>query len=206
MVMNSSSALDNLSANGIINFDANAFIKGEPAKYVAPTAEYLPFDQPLNVLGSTPPYGGPVLKRQPQHDAFVNKSEDNENQPAAHNWKKAATAVLVATLAVWGGVKCKSKISSLINKINTSFSGSTGASANGAGTKTKSSAANIAAKAKALISSAAGQFNALPKGAKIASGAAAGVLAILGIKKAFSGHKPAEAAAQPQVYQPEVAV
>lgn len=44
-----SNSLDSLAANGIINFDADAFIKGTPPRYVGSPEEplYLPFDKPL---------------------------------------------------------------------------------------------------------------------------------------------------------------
>ena len=111
MVSNLPTSLDNLTSNGVINFDAEAYIKGTHAKNIA-SPSYLPFEQPLNAFGS--PGQAPTMHQgQPRQDEFVTK---HESSAAPADWKKAATAVLIAGLAVFGGIKFKSKISALFAK------------------------------------------------------------------------------------------
>ncbi|HNW26764.1 MAG TPA: hypothetical protein PLG15_02125 [Candidatus Gastranaerophilaceae bacterium] len=83
-------ALDNLAANGVINYDANAYIRGEKPKY-----------------GINPQMKAPGLKmdsnakmqEQPQKDEFKNSIEK------IPSWKKILTGVLLVGTAVLLGKK-----------------------------------------------------------------------------------------------------
>ena len=97
MVTNNS--LDSLATNGIIDFDANAFVKGTPPRF---------FGSPNNQYGGQA-YGvtpGSKLNGEPEQDAFV-KREKGHTPP---NWLSMLTASIVAALGVFGVVKVKSAL------------------------------------------------------------------------------------------------
>jgi len=112
MVSNLPTALDNLASSGIIDFDADAYVKGTPARYVGnpdPAAGYLPFDQPLPAFPAQ--YGpAPQLPAQPRQDAFVTHNKE-EGLPS---WKKALAVVVLGGFAVLAGVKHKDKITKFL--------------------------------------------------------------------------------------------
>ena len=180
MVSNLPSALDNLAANGVINFDADAYIQGKPARYVGEPKAYLPFDQPLNV------YQGGPLSGQPAHDTFVNQL-DKPAGPA--DWKQAATAVLLAGLAVFVGVKYKDKIVSLFKKKPV-------AAPVTAPPVAAAPIAEAATTAKKSIFKRIGEkIKAMPKWAKITTGIVGGLFVLYQTAKAILIHKAKQAGA-----------
>lgn len=109
-----SSSLDRLAQAGIINFDADAYVKGTAPRFVGkPEGEtYLPFDQPLTGF---PMYGIPSshnLSGEPSADAFVHRENGHgsENKGIHIPLKEALTAGLVGGLALFAGIKIKNAI------------------------------------------------------------------------------------------------
>jgi hypothetical protein len=169
-------SLDNLAANGIIDFDADSYVKGKAPRYVGDPDGYtgLPLDRPL----MAEPYGispGAQLSGHPARDAFVNHGDKHHGNPT---WKKALAAVLIAGLAVFGGIKYKDKIANLFKKIKTLNV-----------QKVKTGVVKFFTDIKSKIVG-------LPPWAKYAGGGVVGLLGLYGIYKAFSGHKH-----QPQPHQ-----
>jgi len=104
--MDSTNSLDNLAANGIINFDASAYINGTTPRYYGnPQMNVgLPFSAPLF---PGPSYGltaGPLLSGHPSNDAFITKAGSGHT---SFSLNKILTAGIVAGLAVaaWNKVK-----------------------------------------------------------------------------------------------------
>lgn len=109
-------SLDNLAANGIIDFDAEAYVKGLPPRFIGRPERYvgLPGDMPL--MAEPPSYGvypGAHLSGHPRQDGFEPQETEEGSNPS---WKKALMTVLVAGLAVIGAVKYRGKIVELFNK------------------------------------------------------------------------------------------
>ena len=122
----SSNSLDNLATNGIINFDADAFVRGTTPKFVGtPTDEYSYGDAPLMATPYLPyashtkahnqhsnPYGikaGPHLSKEyNSQDTFIS-SEKEHSLPSA---KSILAGGLVAALI--GGIVLKG--SSILKK------------------------------------------------------------------------------------------
>ncbi len=115
-------SLDSLAQNGILNFDANAYLNGTPPRYIdKPYGDrnYSPFEQPLMNMPS--PYGmgygmgygmspmgyqapwssvRPSMHAQPRHDEFaVEKAHDSKN---INGWLAGITAGVLGT---WGVTK-----------------------------------------------------------------------------------------------------
>jgi len=140
-------ALDNLAINGIIDFDAHSYIRGEtPRYYGSPVGQrYLPFEQPIQpplvapsnqsgVQGQYPmPAQGPQLNPQPTQDGFT--PADSQNKVKNKNlWVKIGAGALAAGALIFAGFKCKGLIKKAIpavknaltnlpNKIKTAFTG-----------------------------------------------------------------------------------
>lgn len=93
MGYNPNIALDNLAANGIINYDANSFIYGVP-----------PIEQPL-MYGYPGPYGYP----QQPNDSFVHHNA-NKHSPTNRN----LLTILLGGLTLLVGLNLKDKILELI--------------------------------------------------------------------------------------------
>lgn len=100
-------SLDNLASNGIINFDADAFVKGTPPRYAGSPEQqlYLPFDKPLM---STPDEGnkhnikpGEKLSGEPEQDAFISKG--HEYKPM--NWRGWLMAGIVGSVVLYTASK-----------------------------------------------------------------------------------------------------
>lgn len=87
------SIVDNLTSAGIIDFDAESYVKGVQPRYIGAPKNYLPFEQPLPAF--QPPQYGLSSKslQQPHKDELVHKTESTI--PA---WKKALTGLLIAGL------------------------------------------------------------------------------------------------------------
>ena len=108
------SALDNLAANKIIDFDADAYVKGETPRYVGnPPIEGLPFETPLPAFREGE---APKFHEQPKHDKFINKerkevggkNEKKSTKVAA--WKKVLAGILLVGGLIFVGGKYKSAI------------------------------------------------------------------------------------------------
>lgn len=102
----SSYALDNLARNGVINFDADSYIKGTPARFVGDPDGYtgLPTDRPL--LAEPMAYampGGAHLKPQPIKDGFESEHHKKEKNPVR------TMLMIVAGLAALIGLKFGAK-------------------------------------------------------------------------------------------------
>src|SRR5574344_832156 len=77
------SMTDNLVSRGILNGDANAFVKGTAPRYGGNPfpKEYMPLDQPV-LTPMTPGFGysgGMYLPGQPLSDAFVYNNNTNKS-------------------------------------------------------------------------------------------------------------------------------
>lgn len=196
----SSHSLDSLSSGGVIDFDADAFVKGTTPRFVGnPEGNIsLPFEQPLipQQYGIAP---GEKLKGEPLKDAFIS----HEKEKSAPTLSEILTGGLVAALALFGGLKihsilkgkkeatkaekpagaikkfmesCKKKLSSFFNdKVEI---------------KEK-----VEAKAKEVVEEVSkdkkGFFSKIfkSKGVKIAGIGALGLLALYGLYKVLPGNK-----------------
>lgn len=112
-----SSSLDKLAQAGIINFDADAYVKGTTPRFVGkPEGEtYLPFDAPLTGF---PMYGTsayPRLSGAPASDAFVKREgEHGKEHKGIHiPLKQVLTAGLIGGIGLFAGVKIKNAIKSI---------------------------------------------------------------------------------------------
>lgn len=100
------SSLDQLASENVINFDAESYIKGTPARYIgSPHNTSIPFEQPLPAF----PQGTPHIRRQPDQDVFEHGSAPKRD------WKGLLFAVIVSGLIALGGVKA----AKVINKVRT---------------------------------------------------------------------------------------
>lgn len=95
------SSNDMLAQFGVINYDADSYIKGEPPRYAGSSDFHLPGDMPLPGFVPTIPGGTPKINQQPQKDEFVPSSM--KNIP----WKTALAITAAAALAIFAGVKFK---------------------------------------------------------------------------------------------------
>lgn len=193
--MVSNSSLDSLATSGVINFDADAFLKGTSPRFVgSPSNQYLPGEQPPS-YGVTP---GSKLNGEPERDAFV--KHEKENTPP--KWISMLTGFLVATLGVFGVVKAKSlfdknkvdaetstekkgiftqikdKISSLLKSKDTK-----------AAEEAKKAAEEAAAKEAKEAAKKAGFWAKHSKGLKIAGVGALSLLGLYGLYEIISGRK-----------------
>ena len=109
MVNPAISKLDLLASNGVIDFDAGAYMMGTTPRYVGNPSlgTELPLDRPL------PAWPVYKLPAQPSADAFISKDTTVIKEKS---WKNALAGVIVAGLAIFTGLKLKSKISALFKK------------------------------------------------------------------------------------------
>ena len=100
-------ALDNLAANGVINYDADAFVKGANPRFVGdPDGQlHLPFEQPLMTYEPMPSGYGPQLVPQAGKDEFRKASGHSEGNKSNLDWKKALFGAIIGGGAIFGGVK-----------------------------------------------------------------------------------------------------
>lgn len=179
-------AADALAVNGILDFDADAYIKGTRPRYVGRPRpmQYPPFEQPL--MAYPAPYVAPAIHSQPHKDELVKHT-------SLHSWKKALLGALVAGVAIFGALKYKGKISSLFNgKVVPLFKKATANDLVKAGVNSQlGDAAQEAAKQN--VGKAETFLNKLlsvPKWAKIAGGSLLGVLGLAGLySAAASSHQ-----------------
>lgn len=184
----STGAYDRLAANGIIDFDADAYIKGTTPRYVGDPDGYvgLPYDRPLPVMNQPMgPYPGahnrPQLHAQPNKDAFVTHSDKKRTNI---HWKEALFGVLLAAAGVFGGIKLSRAIKNRrAAKAAAATATTTTTTTAGATSRNKFSFKNILSKVKALGPIIKAKWTAMPKLGKIATGSAAGLALLYGIFK-----------------------
>ena len=92
--------LSYLTQNGILNYDANAFLNS-------------PMPVAGNGLGIPTDLGGATINGQPQKDGFVSSK--------AATIKKVAAGAILATLAIVGLTKCKTGVGKLTNAVKNMF-------------------------------------------------------------------------------------
>ncbi len=182
-------SLDNLAANNIINFDADAYVKGTTPRYAGnPDGEehYLPFDKPL-MPTPTSQYGissGPQLHGEPSRDAFISRGEEHKSQ--ALPWSEILTIGSVSALAIAAGIKIKSFLESKkIKKTNNK----------GLVETIKAKVASFPKPTK-LFTEAKTYIKNLPPWGKVTGGIAAGLAVLYGIYKLTSGKAGPEAPRQ----------
>lgn len=112
MDMGFDNASRNLASIGVIDFDANAYIRGTKPMYVGSPEPplQLPFDAPIGSNFSCPAsfnssFGGPRLNSQPSADAFVSHEKGSEGI----SLKEGLFGGLLGTLGILGLVKLLSK-------------------------------------------------------------------------------------------------
>lgn len=98
------SSLDNLVANGVLNFDADAYVRGEAPRYYGNPfgSQAMPFDQPITPYPyASPYYGGgyaPVMAPQPSVDAYINRHEHS----STNSLKELLGYTFVGGLIIYG--------------------------------------------------------------------------------------------------------
>lgn len=204
------SSLDQLATYGVINFDAESYIKGKAPRYVgAPNGNPgLPFDQPIGAPGV---YQGAQLSGQPHKDEFVNKEGEQEQESKNPSWKKVLAGVVAAGAATFLGVKYGPKIASKFKKAPvpapTASTATTAAvvppvspppaakvsKIKNAFSKIKRGVSKVFTKTKDLAKKIWPKFKALPKGVQIGAYIAGGLTVLYGVYKVFSGGKHASA-------------
>ena len=94
--------LDMLAQNGVLDFDAPAYVTGQKPRYVGAPA------MPPS------PFAGPVPQaqklNQPKTDEFKPENNNDNNFVKNPAWKKCAFAALAIGAVVLGGWKFKSKL------------------------------------------------------------------------------------------------
>jgi len=116
------STLDHLAAHGVIDFDADAYIKGTTPRYVGnpDLGCELPLERPLPVVFNGP---YPIAYAQPRTDAFVHTNEAKK-ESTNPNWKKVLAGLLIAAGLIFGAMKLKNlklkeKLGKLKENLNT---------------------------------------------------------------------------------------
>ncbi len=106
MSLNWVNSLDMLAKEGVLNYDAPAFVLGQPPRYTGSPSITTPV-QPIADM--------PVMnKSQPQTDKFTPSNDKNYVKNPA--WKK----ILFAAIAIAGIVLCRNKIANVFKKAKTS--------------------------------------------------------------------------------------
>lgn len=108
-------SLDNLAANGVIDFDAEAYVKGLPPRFIGHQENYIGLPGEMPLMAEPPIHGvypGAHLSGHPAKDGFEHHKDENDNP----SWKKALMTVLLTGLAVVGAVRYRGKIVELFNK------------------------------------------------------------------------------------------
>lgn len=118
--------LDLLSANGILDYDAAAYLRGTPPRYIGnPSIRTSP--QPIY-----PTATGVALPPPLQGDSYNDKNtEEKDSLYKNPTWKKVLFAVVTTGALIWGGYKLrnsklgnwvKTKMSNLWNWVKKPFS------------------------------------------------------------------------------------
>ena len=94
--------LDLLAKNGVLNYDAASFIKGQPPRYVGNPSNNVPFAE----IPETP------LISQPKTDEFQKEIKDDKENGLVKlpMWKKVLFGLLLASGLTFGGIKLIKKI------------------------------------------------------------------------------------------------
>lgn len=177
----SAEQLRNLATNNIINFDANAFVKGTKPEFVGdPDGEqYLPLDRPI--MAEFPHgYGitaGPQLHGEPSKDAFISHGEDHKKIDIP--WATILTIGSLSALAIAAGMKIKSFLNNR----------KTAPLKTGGVVSTLKAKASSLPKPKDLYQNAKTWFTKLPPWGKVTGGIAAGLAVLYGIYKLTSGNE-----------------
>ncbi len=101
--------LDFLAQNGVLDFDAPAYILGRPPRYVGNPSNVEPMVlNPPQVIG-TP---------QPESDEFVPSEKKNNNLAKPASWKKWLFGFVAAGALIFGGFKFKSKLVPWVKNLN----------------------------------------------------------------------------------------
>ncbi len=104
MTYNWAANLDMLAQNGVLDFDAPAYITGQPPRYVGSLdVPPSPYANP-DFLPKTP------YQRIPDTDEFVRDTSDKKDIVSNPSWKKWAFGLIAAGALIFGGYKLKSKI------------------------------------------------------------------------------------------------
>lgn len=104
MTYNWAANLDMLAQNGVLDFDAPAYITGQPPRYVGSLdVPPSPYANP-DFLPKTP------YQRVPDTDEFVRDTSDKKDIVSNPSWKKWAFGLIAAGTLIFGGYKLKSKI------------------------------------------------------------------------------------------------
>lgn len=176
---------ENLGAQGIVDYDVNAYVYGGAKKPAHRNEDNnLPFDKPLMASPEVPVLvPGAKMHQQPTHDQFKREKSMTPGQ--------ALTAIIVAGLGILGIMKFGPKIKDLFSRTGKNLQKkikngkkATKKAAKKAKAATKTTKATKGAKATktGLMS----KLSKLPKWAKVTGWCAAGVLALVGISKVFS--------------------
>lgn len=205
-------ALDNLAANGIIGFDADAYVKGTTPRYVGnPYKEYrgLPFEEPLPIMPAQHGIsGGPKLGGEPEKDAFISHEEPKSNHTSL---KSMIAGITVAGLGIYLLTKTnkikeflkfgktakstsnKSFFERCKDKVNSWFSS----------TPKKATASQVEPQVEKKIEVEAGKTLKKSffkrKWVKVTGGIGLGLVALYGAFRLIAGHKRAQG--MPQVPQ-----
>ena len=96
--------LDLLSANGILDYDAAAYLRGTPPRYVGnPSLRTSP--QPVY-----PTATGVALPPPLREDTFIDGNCEKDNSLIKNpTWKKFLFTVITAGTLIWGGYKLRNK-------------------------------------------------------------------------------------------------
>ena len=192
--------LDALAANGIIEFDADSYVRGKPPRYVGDPDGYvgLPFERPLPATNEYGIMPGPKLHGEPSVDAFI--SREHTEKPS--NWKGFLFGAFVATLGALGLYKFGEKLKGWISKkppvnqappvINT-----TQQATNAAQPVENTAKKSFVQKVKDGFKDLKGKFSKLPKWAKGTTYAAGGLAGLYIIYKMFFGGGNQEAGPGP---------
>lgn len=188
------SSLDNLAANGIINYDADAYIKGTPARYVGSPRmnQYPPFEQPLMVYEPGVQAFNPQMPRQPHQDEYTPKKHTSVN------WRNTLLATILGGLGIYGGIKLTKFVNKFRNKkfLNigktptpapTPATNAAASTATNAATQTAGNTQTSSGKGKwfkDLYKKASDGFAKLPKWGKIATVSLAALTGLYGLYKA----------------------
>ena len=96
MVQNWVTDVDLLAANGIIDFDAAAFLHGRPPRYIGNPAFRVPPPMP----------NAPVMRPQLDKDTYRPKDKPLIDNPT---WKKLLFTFVAGGTLIYGGYKLKNK-------------------------------------------------------------------------------------------------
>lgn len=222
--MTSFKCTDILASNGVINFDADAFVNGTPARYVGNPSYpvYLPGEAPLMPIERYNLIPGPELAGQPVHDAFKSHEKKEDNNGFLNGLLVGGILAGAAYgISKINGIKNLFKSNQGTNNnvppgnnanAGTSAGGSASsatpppsppASAPTGANSTQNTNSSVTQKVKDLAVKAKDWFIKLPKTVRIGTYVATGLGVLYGTYKLFSG---GNAEVEPQAMQARRAV